>query len=130
MGHNVEIDCIICGGPICLPQARFDYLERTKKMFYCSAGHEQQFIGEKITPELVARLRAQVATLQNRWDESSTEAWEFREMVRSCPLGCGWRPHGATQRQDSLRAALAGHLVEAHGARMGTSLAIEERATA
>ena len=85
-------------------------------------------MGEKLTPELVAKLRAQVATLQKRWDESSTEAWEFRQLVRSCPLGCGWRPHGATQRSDSLRAALAGHLVEAHGARVGTMLAIAEKA--
>ena len=110
--------CISCGGPICLPQARYDYLRRSRKTFYCSAGHEQHFLGEEITPERFERLKAQLRDALDRAEDAQDEAWSFREVARTCPLGCGWTQHGKARLVETLRAALAGHLVEAHGARV------------
>jgi hypothetical protein len=126
MSH-VEIDCITCGGPICLPQKRYDYLVRSKELFYCSAGHEQYFMGEKVTPELVKNLRDQLKAANDRARAVRRERDAFHRVARTCPFGCGWHAHGKISREESLRAALAGHLVEVHHARAGIMLALPEK---
>jgi hypothetical protein len=127
---NVELACIECGGPICLPQARHDYLQRTKKTFYCPAGHAQSFLGEPVTVELVKTLRRDLDRARAEGDRARAEGYLYLGMVRSCPFGCGWHPHGAVRLPETLRAALAGHLVEKHGARAGVMLELSEKASA
>lgn len=104
-----------CGHIICLTAQHEQRLRRTHETFVCPAGHRQGFYDESDDEKTIRLLRRQLNQAWARVSGWQAQARYMRDELRFCPLDCGFRVK-RVWTPDSIRARMATHLVDVHGA--------------
>lgn len=105
-----------CYATICLDDGLEQRLRATHETFYCPAGHPNYYPKRKPKPdERIVTLERANANLRDLLSTAADRVSDWRWYARQCPFDCGYHVTRKS-KPESIRMALAFHLIEEHGA--------------